>query len=141
MSEQWPELYRSVVMPAHCDHYGHMNVRQYAAFFDDAGWQLFPVLGVSLTDLRARGLASVVATMTIDFHHEIVAGQLILVTGAITRVGGKSHSYELRMFEVDAMKHCATQKATEVCFDTKLRKSAPWPEEIRSTLLKAVVGS
>ena len=49
MSANWPELYRSVVMPAHCDHYGHMNVRQYAAFFDDAGWQLFPVLGLSLT--------------------------------------------------------------------------------------------
>ena len=141
MSAKWPELYRSVVMPAHCDQYGHMNVRQYAAFFDDAGWQLFPVFGVSLTDLRARGLGSVVATMTIDFHHEITAGQLILVTGAITRVGGKSHSYELRMFEVDSKKHCATQKATEVCFDTKLRKSAPWPEDIKATLQAACQSS
>jgi acyl-CoA thioester hydrolase len=38
MGEQWVELYRSVVMPAHCDLYGHMNVRHYAAFFDDAGF-------------------------------------------------------------------------------------------------------
>ena len=27
-------------MPAHCDHYGHMNVRHYAALFDDAGWHI-----------------------------------------------------------------------------------------------------
>ncbi len=138
MSPPWAELYRSVVMPAHCDHYGHMNVRQYAAFFDDAGWQLFPVLGVSLTDLRSRGLGSVVATMTIDFHHEVTAGQLLLVTGAITRVGVKSMNYELRMFEADALTHCATQKTTEVCFDMKARKSAPWPEDIRARLSQHV---
>jgi acyl-CoA thioester hydrolase len=64
---------------------------------------------------------------------------LIVVTGAITRVGTKSQSYELRMFEVDSMTHCATQKATEVCFDTKLRQSAPWPDQIRSALARHVI--
>lgn len=125
------ELYRSVVMPAHCDLYGHMNVRQYAAFFDDAGWQIYGRAGISLTELRSRGLGSVVATLTIDFHHEMTAGQLLLVTGVITRVGSKSFSYEMKMFEADSMNHCATERVTEVCFDTKLRKSAPWPEGIR----------
>ena len=132
------ELYRSVVMPAHCDLYGHMNVRQYAAFFDDAGWQIYGRAGISLTDLRSRGLGSVVATLTIDFHHEMTAGQLLLVTGVITRVGGKSFSYEMKMFEADSMRHCATERATEVCFDTKLRKSAPWPEDIRAGLSAAL---
>ena len=132
----WHELSRGIVMPAHCDVYGHMNVRHYAAFFDDAGWHMLAKAGVSLDQLRAQGLGSVVASLTIDFHHEITAGQLIVVTGAITRVGGKSHSYELRMFEVDSMTHCATQKATEVCFDTKLRKSAPWPDDIRAALAR-----
>ena len=40
MPGQWFELYRTIVMPAHCDAYGHLNVRHYAAFFDDAGWQM-----------------------------------------------------------------------------------------------------
>ena len=132
------ELYRSVVMPAHCDLYGHMNVRQYAAFFDDAGWQIYGRAGISLTDLRSRGLGSVVATLTIDFHHEMTAGHLLLVTGVITRVGGKSFSYEMKMFEADSMRHCATERVTEVCFDTKLRKSAPWPEDIRASLAAAL---
>ena len=136
MGEQWFELSRSVVMPAHCDHYGHMNVRHYAAFFDDAGWQILSRAGVSLTDLRARGLGSVVASLTIDFLHELAAGQLIVVTGRITRVGGKSLSYEMRLHEADGMTHCATQKTTEVCFDTRARKSAPWPEDVRAALLR-----
>lgn len=136
MPGQWFELYRTIVMPAHCDAYGHLNVRHYAAFFDDAGWQILGQAGVSLSDLRSRALGSVVATLTIDFHHELTAGQLVLVTGAVTRVGHKSFGYELRLYEADSMTHCATQKAIEVCFDTNRRESAAWPEDIRSVLAR-----
>ena len=128
------ELSRTVVMPAHCDHYGHMNVRHYAALFDDAGWHILSRLGVSLTDLRARGLGSVVATLTIDFHHEVTAGQLVVITGVVTRVGARSMTSEMRLYEADAMTHCATQKTTEVCFDTTARKSAAWPDDIKARL-------
>ena len=138
MSASWSELYRSVVMPAHCDHYGHMNVRHYAAFFDDAGWHLLSRAGLSLTEIRSRGLGSVVATLTIDFHHELTAGQLILITGGFTRVGTKSVGSEMRLYDADSMTHCATQKTTEVCFDTRARKSAPWPDDIRARLAAAV---
>ena len=130
----WFELTRGIVMPAQCDVYGHMNVRHYAAFFDDAGWHLLGKAGVSLTDLRARGLGSVVATLTIDFHHELVAGQLVVVTGAITKVGAKSYTYELRLHEADAMIHCATQKTVEVCFDTRQRRSAALPDDVKARL-------
>jgi acyl-CoA thioester hydrolase len=130
----WFDLYRSIVMPAHCDIYGHLNVRQYAAFFDDAGWHLPRMAGLSLEDIRARGLGTVVATLTIDFHHEIGAGQLVLIRGAVTRVGTKSFSHEMRLFEADAMTHCATQKTVEVCFDTRARKAVELPDDVRGRL-------
>lgn len=134
----WHELTRGIVMPAHCDAYGHMNVRHYAAFFDDAGWHMFAKSGVSLDALRAKGLGSVVASLTIDFHHELTAGQLTLVSGAFTRVGEKSLHYELRLYEADSMTHCATQKTVEVCFDTAARRSAPLPAEVREKIQRAV---
>jgi acyl-CoA thioester hydrolase len=136
-SNGW-ELYRSIVMPSHCDAYGHMNARHYAAMFDEAGWQTLAKAGVSLTDLRSRGLGSVVATLTIDFHHELTAGQLVLVMGALTRVGVKSFAYEMRLYEADAMTHCATQTTVEVCFDTTRRIAAALPEDIRATLARHV---
>ena len=132
--EKWFDLYRTIVMPAHCDIYGHMNVRNYAAFFDDAGWQLPQMAGFSLRELRARGLGTVVASLTIEFHNEIAAGELVLIKGAVTRVGTKSFSHELRLYEPDSMRHCATQKAVEVCFDTAKRKSAPLPEDVKARL-------
>lgn len=130
----WFELSRTIVLPLHCDTYGHMNVRNYAAFFDDAGWHVLARAGISLTEVRARGLGTVVATMTIDFHHEITAGQLALIRGAVTRVGTKSFAYEQRLYEADSMTHCATQKAVEVCFDTKARRGVALPEDMKRKL-------
>ena len=133
-AEKWFDLYRAIVMPAHCDVYGHMNVRHYAACFDDAGWHLPRMAGISLEELRARGYGTVVATLTIDFHHEIHAGQLILVRGAVSRVGTKSFGHEMRLFEADSMTQCATQKTVEVCFDTHARKGVALPEDIKQKL-------
>jgi acyl-CoA thioester hydrolase len=134
----WHELTRGIVMPAHCDAYGHMNVRHYAAFFDDAGWHMFAKAGASLDELRAQGLGSVVASLSIDFHHELTAGRLVLVSGAFTRIGEKSFGYEMRLYDSESMTHCATQKTVEVCFDTKQRRSARWPDRIRSNIQQAV---
>jgi acyl-CoA thioester hydrolase len=134
-TSKWFETHRTIVMPAHCDQYGHMNVRHYAAIFDDPGWHMFAHAGVSLSNLNARGLGSVVATLTIDFHHEITAGQLALIRGAFMRVGSKSFEYALELYEADSMTHCATQKTVEVCFDIAKRQSVPLPGDVREKLV------
>jgi len=132
--DKWFDLYRGIVMPAQCDIYGHMNVRYYAAFFDEAAWHFPGFAGVSLAEFQSRGLGSVVATLTIDFLHEIRAGQLLLIKGAVTRVGSKSFNHEMRLYASDTMTHCATQKTVEVCFDTQARKGVPLPEDVRAKL-------
>ena len=137
--ENWFDLFTGIVMPAQCDIYGHMNVRHYAACFDEAAWHFPRMAGLSLDEFRARGFGTVVATLTIDFHQEIRAGQLILVKGALTRVGTKSFSHEMRLYEADSMTHCATQKTVEVCFDTAARKAVPLPGDVRDKLGKCVL--
>jgi acyl-CoA thioester hydrolase len=87
-----------------------------------------------LVQPKARGLGTVVAPLNIEFHHEITAGQLALIKGAVTRVGTKSFNYELRLYEADSMTHCATEKAVEVCFDTQARKGVPLPQDLRTKL-------
>jgi acyl-CoA thioester hydrolase len=136
---QWFDLYRAIVMPAQCDIYGHLNVRHYAACFDDAGWHFPRMAGFSLAEFRARGYGTVVATLSIDFHHEIRAGQLVLIRGAVTRVGTKSFAHEMRLFEADSNTHCATQKTVEVCFDTAARKGVPLPEDIKASLQRICI--
>ena len=138
--DKWFELYRNIVMPAQCDGYGHLNVRYYAAFFDDAGWHIPRMAGLSLDELRAGGLGTVAATLTIDFIHELRVGQLLVIQAAVTRVGTKSFAHEMRLYEADSMTHCATQKTVEVCFDTQARRSAPLPENFRAGLQGILLG-
>ena len=137
--EKWFELTNGIVMPAQCDIYGHMNVRYYAALFDEAGWHVPSFAGLSLAQIQSRGLGTVVATLTIDFLHEIRAGQLVLIKGAVTRVGTKSFNHEMRLYASDTMTHCATQKTVEVCFDTKARKGVALPDDVRSKLSSIAV--
>jgi len=132
--DKWFDLYRGIVMPAQCDIYGHMNVRYYAALFDEAGWHIPGFAGLSLAEIQSRGLGTVVATLSIDFLQEIRAGQLVLIKGAVTRVGTKSFGHEMRLYASDTMTHCATQKTVEVCFDTKARKGVALPDDVRTKL-------
>jgi len=55
--------------------------------------------------------------LTIDFHHEIRAGQLVLIKGAVTRVGTKSFNTDA-LYEPTPWGIARTQKTVEVCFDT-----------------------
>jgi acyl-CoA thioester hydrolase len=136
--DKWFDLYRGIVMPAQCDIYGHMNVRYYAALFDEAGWHIPSFAGLSLAEIQSRGLGTVVASLNIDFLHEIRAGQLVLIKGAVTRVGTKSFNHEMRLYASDTMTHCATQKTVEVCFDTKARKGVALPDDVRTKLTTIV---
>ena len=129
--ENWFVTYRGVVLPKHCDHYGHLNVRYYAYFFDDGGFQMWHHIGIKQTDLKQNDMGAVVANISIDFIHEITVGQLMEIKGVWRHMGNKSMSHEQRLFNVDTGVHCATQKTSEVYFDMKKRCSAPMPENLR----------
>ena len=134
VSDGWMETHRAVVFPWHCDHLGHLNVRWYGHFFDDAGWHLWSQIGVSHVTFKARGVVTVVANITTDFHHESGPGDLLLVRSAFTRIGGKSITMSQRMTNAETGILCATQDVVEVFFDMETRKAAAMPDDIREKL-------
>ena len=140
MSDGWKELMRGVVHPWHHDQFGHMNVRWYAHFFDDAVFHLYQVFGVSLTRMQEQfGVHTVTAQATTNFIKELKAGDLIRIVGGVTRLGGKSITFTLRMFNVDDGELHATYELVEVCFDPETRKSAEIPAGLRELLAASVV--
>ena len=132
MVKNWIEVYRSIVLPSHCDHLGHMNVRYYAQHFDDGGFQMWDLIGIKQKDLKKGNMGTVVANISIDFINEIKAGQLILIKGGWTNIGRKSATHEQRLFETDSNTLCAKQTTVEVYFDMKKRKPAVFPEDIKN---------
>ena len=130
----WMETHRAVVFPWHCDHLGHLNVRWYAHFFDDAGFHLWSRIGLSHATLVDRGIVTVIARSATDFQHEVRAGELLTVESAFTRLGSKSLTVSQRMTNAETGALCATQEVVEVFFDLKDRKAVPMPDEIRAKL-------
>ena len=136
----WMELTRGVVHPWHHDHFGHMNVRHYAPFFDDASYHLWTMLGLPYSVMIERyGVHCVTASATTNFIRELVGGDLIRIDGALTRLGGKSVGFRLRMHHADTGTLHATYDMVEVIFDPKTRRSAPMPEALRAVLAPKVV--
>ncbi len=133
------EVYRGVVFPWMCDHYGHMNVRWYSHHFDDAGFHLWTMAGVSQREMRGLSVHVVVAQTTIKYVRELKAGDLIVIRAGFAKVGQKSVVHIAKMYNADTGDYCAWEETVEVFFDPATRKAAPMPEDFRTRLAKLVV--
>jgi acyl-CoA thioester hydrolase len=129
------DLFRGVVHPWHHDHFGHMNVRHYAPFFDDATYHMWTLLGLAYSRMIAEhGVHTVTAQAITSFKKELTAGDLVAIDGVVTRVGTKSTTFHLRMMHADTGDLHATYELVEVFFDPKTRTSAAMPASVRERL-------
>jgi acyl-CoA thioester hydrolase len=129
------ELLRSVVHPWHCDHFGHMNVRHYAPFFDDASYHIWTRIGLPYSRMiPEHGVHCVTASAKTSFVRELVAGDLISIDGVVSRIGTRSVGFHLRMLHADTGELHATYDMVEVVFDPATRASAPMPDAVRAAL-------
>jgi len=108
ITSDWFKTCRSVVLPKHCNHYGHMNVRFYARHFDDGGFQMWNLVGIKQSELMRGNMGIVVANISINFIHKITVGQLIVIKGGWIKVGNKRMTHEQLMFEADSGTLCAS---------------------------------
>ena len=136
---QRTEVLRGVIHPWHCDHFGHMNVRHYAPFFDDAVYHVWTRAGIGYATMQDRfGVHCVTAQATTAFVKELVAGDLIVIDAGVARLGTKSVTFALRMLHADTGALHATCDVVEVFFNPATRQSAPMPDAVRAALSQMV---
>jgi acyl-CoA thioester hydrolase len=135
----WKETHRAVVFPWQCDQFGHMNVRWYAHWLDDAAFHLWPTSGVTFRRMEELGVHTVVARTETDFVQELSAGDLVVVRSGFVRVGRSSVTYVQRMLNAETGTLHARQQAVEVFFDPATRRSAAIPDEIRAAIGPSLV--
>ncbi len=89
---------RGVVHAWHEDHYGHMNVRWYGHLFDDASFVAFVEFGLDMPKIISEhGVHTVTAQANTSFLKELEAGDVFRIDGAISRLGSKSFTMQLRI--------------------------------------------
>lgn len=134
------EVMRGVIHPWHLDHFGHMNVRHYAPFFDDALYHLWARLGIGYAWMQENfGVHCVTARATTGFVKELVAGDLIVIDAGVARLGEKSVTLQFQMVHAEKGTLHATYEVVEVFFDPVSRSSAPMPAPVRAALQPLVL--
>jgi acyl-CoA thioester hydrolase len=127
------ECYRGVIHPWQCDAMGHFTTRFYMAMFDDAAYHLLAAAGFTAAHLK-RGLGFADLKTTLSYLAELKAGDLVLIRGAVTKVGTKSLTTHYRMVNLETGEVAAEMEAVTVQFDLNARKAVPIDGDIRARL-------
>lgn len=113
--------------PWHCDVMGHMNTRHYAAFFDDASYQVLEALTAGAA--TGRGWADV--RHEFDFRHEAPAGTPLTVRSRIERIGTTSVATRHAMWHSHRALLLAEAMIVSVRFDLTARAAVALEPEVR----------
>lgn len=126
-----------VVHPWHIDQFGHMNVRWYAHFFDDASFQFMMTLGLDQSGAaNTSGAHCVTAQSTVQYKAELVAGNCVQIFATLARIGRKSVTIRFRMTDRASGKLYATCETVEVFVNPATHASMVIPDDLRTTLAK-----
>ncbi|WP_425987638.1 acyl-CoA thioesterase [Ensifer sp. R-19] len=129
MSIQALTTYVGVAHSWMCDTMGHMNVRHYAAMFDDASFQLLGHIAGVETE-SGRGWADV--RSEVEYKHETKAGALISIRSCVIKLGRSSVTFEQIMSgTLDGIVH-AVNRTTTVRFDLEARAAIALEPDARA---------
>jgi len=122
--------YRGVVHPWHCDIMGHMNVVWYVSKFDEASWQFASMLGLNNSYFIKKHMGIAALQQNITYKSEMAAGSTVTVRSGILEMKEKIVRivHEMRNDTTDEI--AAVMVLTAVHFNTRKRKSCPFPKDI-----------
>jgi acyl-CoA thioester hydrolase len=131
--------YRGVVHPWHCDIMGHMNVVWYVSKFDEASWQLASMLGLTNSYFIKKHMGIAALQQNITYKSEIVAGSAVTVRSGVFDIKEKVVRFIHEMRNDVTGEVAAVMVLTAVHFNTRKRKSCPFPKEILKRGKKFIV--
>ena len=120
---------QGTVYPWHCDHMGHMNVQHYVSMFDQAGWNVFAQLGLTMQFFKEtnRGMAAI--EQNIKYKKELTAGENVYIESLLIEVKEKVLIINHTMFDTEG-NVAAECRLVGVHLDAVRRKSIKFPDHI-----------
>jgi acyl-CoA thioester hydrolase len=132
------ETARGTVHTWQCDHMGHINVRAYGEFFEEACWQLYNRIGITPSLLRSGTFHVAAVQQDIRYLRELLAGDVIVVRSLVVEVREKVLKFAHQLANVETGVVCATSTFTVVCIDSAARRARAFPEDIAARARAAV---
>lgn len=112
------------------DHMGHINVRAYMEFFEEACWQFYAMLGLTPSLLRSAALHLAAVQQNISYRKELYPGDTIMVRTGVLEMREKVLRFRHELVNTETGDICATCDFTVVCLDPASRKSQAFPPDV-----------
>jgi acyl-CoA thioester hydrolase len=137
-----PEQIQQLGAPCHetvartewTDRNNHVNIRYLLAVFDDAGDAFYPAVGLDDASHRRRESGTMDLEHHTHFVREVCAGDKLAVYLRIVGVGPKRFHYVMFLVNQSTGQLASIFECVNTFVDLTTRKSAPWPEDVRSAL-------
>jgi len=136
-----PACLHMIVPEAYRDENGHMNVRWYAAIFDEAGDTLHARLGLTPEFHKAHGTGTMDLENHFNYLHEVRAADRLAIFSRIVAQSAKRMHYLMFMVDETTGSLSAIFECINAFADLKLRRTAPYPPEIAARIEARVAAS
>jgi len=124
-----PETARGTVHEWQRDHMGHINVRAYMEFFEEACWQFYAMLGLTASKMRSGEVNLAAVQQNISYQKELYPGDTIAVRTGVLELREKVLRFRHELYNTETGEVAATCEFTVVCLDPQTRKSCAFPPE------------
>ncbi|HYY29229.1 MAG TPA: thioesterase family protein [Chthoniobacterales bacterium] len=132
---------RMTVPEAYQDENGHMNVRWYAAIFDEAGDTLHVRLGLTAEFHKAHGTGTMDLENHINYLNEVRPGDRLAIFSRLLDYSAKRIHYLMFMVDETRGSLSAIFECINAFADLKLRRTAPFPPQIATRIEAEVAAS
>ena len=123
------ETARGTVHEWQRDHMGHINVRAYMEFFEEACWQFYAMLGLTASKLRSGDVHLAAVQQNIAYQKELYPGDTIAVRTGVLELREKVLRFRHELYNTETGEVASPCEFTVVCLDPEARRSRPFPAE------------
>jgi acyl-CoA thioester hydrolase len=124
------------VEPQWIDYNGHLNMAYYNVLFDRGADQAFAALGIGPTYLKERQLSSMTAEAHVRYLREIHENMPVRVTCQLLGADAKRVHFFQEMRHAEDGWLSATSEVMLLHVDMKVRKVAPFPDDIAANIAR-----
>jgi acyl-CoA thioester hydrolase len=135
-----PACLRMTVPEGYLDANGHMNVRWYAAIFDDAGDPLHERLGLTPEFHKAHGTGTMDLENHLHYLHEAMGGDRLAIFARLVDCSAKRFHYLMFLVNETRGNLSSIFECVNAFIDLKSRRMAAFPAEIAANIQAGVSG-
>ncbi|MGB0389204.1 MAG: thioesterase family protein [Ardenticatenaceae bacterium] len=128
--EALPVFYRATITEEHLDIMGHMNIRWYIGFFDEAGWNFFATFGMTQEYYESQKAGGFALQHFVRYLAEVRVGETVAIRSRMLARSLKRIHFMHFMINETTGKLAAILEVLGSHADMTIRRTSPYPPHI-----------